>query len=119
MSRKLNIFIWSNSDFSIGKTKKPRLAWLLEDINLFNYFLGLPSPRIIQRAVKGVESSSLNAYLASTYFIDPANHWFTTLRDAPHKLPNSVWLFMLSVSIMCLTRSAVVFTGYRSNVWDG
>ena len=93
----------------VGATKKPRLAWLLEDIKLFNYFVGLPSPRIIQRAAKGVVSSNLNAYLASTFLIEPANHWFTTLRDAPHKFPNSVWLFILSVSIMCLMRSAVVF----------
>lgn len=88
--------------------KKPRLAWLLDDVNLFNYFLGWPSPSIIHRTEKGVLSSSLNAYLASILLIFPVSHWYTTLRDAPHKSPNSVCSFMFIASIMCFTRSAVV-----------
>jgi hypothetical protein len=45
---------------------------------------------MIHLAEKGDESSSLKAYLGSIFFILPDNHWFTTLRDAPQRRPNSV-----------------------------
>ena len=74
---------------------------------------------MIHRAEKLVLSSILKAYLGSTFFVLPDSHWLTRLRDALDNLPNSAWLVILSSSIMYLTRSAVVFTGYWSNVFDG
>ena len=53
--------------------KKPRLAWLLSGYEIF-YFLGFPSPSMIQRAENLVLSSILKAYLGSTFLVRPDNH---------------------------------------------
>ena len=89
--------------------KKPRLAWLLREYE-FCYFLGFPSPSMIQRAENLVLSSILKAYLGSTFLVRPDSHWLTRLREELHRRANSAWLLIFSSSTMYLTRSAVVFT---------